>query len=195
MIRVCVLGSIASGKSFISKLFNCPIFNADREVIDIYKKDKNCFTKLNNKFPDYIKSFPVRKTELINAISSNNKSLKLISSIVHPIVRKRMKKFLKEKKNSKMIVLDIPLLLENKLNKKNDVLVFVNAQKKKILARVKKRRYYDKRILKHLKQNQSSLFKKKKLANYIIDNNFAPNIMKQKVNLLKKKILYERNSS
>ena len=195
MIRVCVLGSIASGKSFISKLFNCPIFNADREVIDIYKKDKNCFTKLNNKFPDYIKSFPVRKTELINAISSNNKSLKLISSIVHPIVRKRMKKFLKEKKNSKMIVLDIPLLLENKLNKKNDVLVFVNAQKKKILARVKKRRYYDKRILKHLKQNQSNLFKKRKLANYVIDNNFAPNIMKQKVNLLKNKILYERNSS
>ena len=195
MIRVCVLGSIASGKSFISKLFNCPIFNADREVIDIYKKDKNCFTKLNNKFPDYIKSFPVRKTELINAISSNNKSLKLISSIVHPIVRKRMKKFLKEKKNSKMIVLDIPLLLENKLNKKNDVLVFVNAQKKKILARVKKRRYYDKRILKHLKQNQLNLFKKRKLANYVIDNNFAPNIMKQKVNLLKKKILYERNSS
>jgi len=195
MIRVCVLGSIASGKSFISKLFNCPIFNADREVIDIYKKDKNCFTKLNNKFPDYIKSFPVRKTELINAISSNNKSLKLISSIVHPIVRKRMLKFLKEKKNSKMIVLDIPLLLENKLNKKNDVLVFVNAQKKKILARVKKRRYYDKRILKHLKQNQSNLFKKRKLANYVIDNNFAPNIMKQKVNLLKKKILYERNSS
>ena len=134
MIRVCVLGSIASGKSFISKLFNCPIFNADREVIDIYKKDKNCFTKLNNKFPDYIKSFPVRKTELINAISSNNKSLKLISSIVHPIVRKRMKKFLKEKKNSKMIVLDIPLLLENKLNKKNDVLVFVNAQKKKNIS-------------------------------------------------------------
>ena len=195
MIRVCVLGSIASGKSFISKLFNCPIFNADREVIDIYKKDKNCFTKLNNKFPDYIKSFPVRKTELINAISSNNKSLKLISSIVHPIVRKRMLKFLKEKKNSKMIVLDIPLLLENKLKKKNDVLVFVNAQKKKILARVKKRRYYDKRILKHLKQNQSNLFKKRKLANYVIDNNFAPNIMKQKVNLLKKKILYERNSS
>ena len=195
MIRVCVLGSIASGKSFISKLFNCPIFNADKEVIDIYKKDKNCFTKLNNKFPDYVKSFPIKKTELINVISSNNKSLKLISSIVHPIVRKRMKKFLKEKKNSKMIVLDIPLLLENKLNKKNDVLVFVNAQKKKILARVKKRRYNDKKILKHLKQNQSNLFKKRKLANYVIDNNFAPNIMKQKVNLLKNKILYERNSS
>ena len=94
-----------------------------------------------------------------------------------------------------MIVLDIPLLLENKLNKKNDVLVFVNAQKKKILARVKKRRYYDKKILKYLKQNQSNLIKKRKLANYVIDNNFTPNIMKHKVNLLKKKILYERSSS
>ena len=195
MIRVCVLGSIASGKSFISKLFNCPIFNADKEVSDIYKKDKSCFRKLNKKFPDYIKSFPIRKIELINAISSNNKSLKFISSIVHPIVRKRMRKFLKEKKNSKMIVLDIPLLLENKLNKKDDVLVFVNTQKQKILARVKKRKYYNKIILKNLKKNQSKLFEKRKLANYIIDNNFPPNIMKHKVNLLKKKILYERNSS
>ena len=195
MIRVCVIGSIASGKSFISKLFNCPIFNADKEVSDIYKKDKSCFRKLNKKFPDYVKSFPIRKIELINAISSNNKSLKFISSIVHPIVRKRMRKFLKEKKNSKMIVLDIPLLLENKLNKKNDVLVFINTQKKKILDRVKKRKYYDKNILKFLKQNQSNLFKKRKLANYIIDNNFPPNIMKKKVSLLKKEILYERNSS
>ena len=195
MIRVCVLGSIASGKSFISKLFNCPIFNADKEVVDIYKKDKSCFKKLNKKFPNHVKSFPIKKSELINAISSNNKSLKLISSIVHPIVRERMKKFLREKKNSKIIVLDVPLLIENKLNKKNDILIFINTQKKKILARVKKRKYYDKKILKYLKQNQSNLLKKKKLANYVIDNNFAPSIMKHKVNLLKNKILYERNSS
>ena len=94
-----------------------------------------------------------------------------------------------------MIVLDIPLLLENKLNKKDDVLVFINAQKQKILARVKKRKYYNKIILKNLKKNQSNLFEKRKLANYVIDNNFSPNIMKYKVNLLKKKILYERNSS
>ena len=72
-----------------------------------------------------------------------------------------MKKFLRKKKNSKMIVLDVPLLIENKLNKKNDILIFINTQKKKILARVKKRKYYDKKILKYLKQNQSNLLKKK----------------------------------
>ena len=97
MIRVCVLGSIASGKSFISKLFNCPIFNADMEVVDIYKKDKSCFKKLNKKFPNHVKSFPIKKSELINAISSNNKSLKLISSIVH-YCKKKNEKISKTKK-------------------------------------------------------------------------------------------------
>ena len=32
MIRVGVIGGIGSGKSFISKLFKYPVFNADKEV-------------------------------------------------------------------------------------------------------------------------------------------------------------------
>ena len=89
MIRVCVLGSIGSGKSFIAKLFNYPVFNADKEVNYIYKKDKQCFKKLKKKLPEFIKTFPIKKKELINAISKDNKNLKIISSIVHPIVRKK----------------------------------------------------------------------------------------------------------
>jgi dephospho-CoA kinase len=97
MIRVCVLGAIGSGKSFISKLFNCPVFNADKVVNYIYRKDINCFKKLRKKFPHHIKSFPVRKSELINAISSKNINIKKISKIVHPAVRKKMKNFLNKK--------------------------------------------------------------------------------------------------
>ena len=193
MIRVCVLGSIGSGKSFISKLFNCPIFNADREVNYIYKNDINCFKKLNKKLPKYIKSYPIKKKELINAIVSKKNNLKLISSVVHPIVRKRMKIFLDQKKSSKIVVLDVPLLIENKLNQKNDFLLFVNAHRSKILARLKKRKYFDKEIHKTLNQNQATMLRKREIANYIIDNNFSPNIMKNKINKLKKRILDERN--
>ena len=50
MIRVCVMGTIGSGKSFISKLFNCPVFNADKEVNNIYRNHKDCFIKLKKKF-------------------------------------------------------------------------------------------------------------------------------------------------
>ena len=195
MIRVGVMGGIGSGKSFIAKLFNCPVFNADKEVNRVYKNDKNCFVKLKKKLPNFINSFPVKKKQLVNAIKEDKKNLAKISSIVHPIVRKRMKVFLAKNKKNKMVVLDIPLLIENKLNKKDDVLLFVKSKKKEVLKRLKKRANFDVKVFKSLKENQIILLKKRKLANYIVDNNFTKIIMKKKVNFLKKKILYERNST
>ena len=195
MIRVGVMGGIGSGKSFIAKLFNCPVFNADKEVNRVYKNDKNCFVKLKKKLPNFINSFPVKKKQLVNAIKEDKKNLAKISSIVHPIVRKRMKVFLAKNKKNKMVVLDVPLLIENKLNKKDDVLLFVKSKKKEVLKRLKKRANFDVKVLKSLKENQIILLKKRKLANYIVDNNFTKIIMKKKVNFLKKKILYERNST
>ena len=195
MIRVGVMGGIGSGKSFIAKLFNCPVFNADKEVNRVYKNDKNCFVKLKKKLPNFINSFPVKKKQLVNAIKEDKKNLAKISSIVHPIVRKRMKVFLAKNKKNKMVVLDIPLLIENKLNKKDDVLLFVKSKKKEVLKRLKKRTNFDAKVLKSLNENQIILLKKRKLANYIVDNNFTKIIMKKKVNFLKKKILYERNST
>ena len=195
MIRVGVMGGIGSGKSFIAKLFNCPVFNADKEVNRVYKNDKNCFVKLKKKLPNFINSFPVKKKQLINAIKKDKKNLTKISSVVHPIVRKRMKVFLAKNKKNKMVVLDVPLLIENKLNKKDDVLLFVKSKKKEVLKRLKKRTNFDAKVLKSLNENQIILLKKRKLANFIVDNNFTKIIMKKKVNFLKKKILYERNST
>ncbi len=106
-----------------------------------------------------------------------------------------MKVFLAKNKKNKMVVLDIPLLIENKLNKKDDVLLFVKSKKKEVLKRLKKRTNFDAKVLKSLNENQIILLKKRKLANFIIDNNFTKIIMKKKVNFLKKKILYERNST
>ena len=112
MIRVWIVGGIGSGKSFISKLFGYPVFNADYEVKYIYKKNRQCFKKLKKKLPKFIKTFPIKKKELISAISSNKKNLKLISLIVHPIVREKMKKFIIKNKKRKIIIFDIPLLIE-----------------------------------------------------------------------------------
>ena len=94
-----------------------------------------------------------------------------------------------------MIILDIPLLIENKLYVKGDVLIFIKASKSKIIDRIKKRRNFDKKIINKLKTNQTALSKKMKLANYIVDNNFSPNIMKKKIKKLRKRILDERSST
>ena len=106
-----------------------------------------------------------------------------------------MKKFLKEKIKSKIIILDIPLLIENKLYRKEDILVFVNSKKSKIISRLKKRKNFNEKIFKSLKNNQVTLLRKKKLADYLIDNNYSPSIMRKKIKILKNKILNERNST
>ena len=79
MIRIGILGDIGSGKSFVAKLFGYPVFNADNEVGKIYKKNRVCFLKLKRSIPEYIKTFPIDKTELSNAILGNKNNLKKIT--------------------------------------------------------------------------------------------------------------------
>ena len=64
-----ILGDIGSGKTFISRKFDCPVFNADNEVSKIYETNYSCFKKLNKEFPENIKKFPVVKNELIKILS------------------------------------------------------------------------------------------------------------------------------
>ena len=61
MIRFAVVGDIGSGKSFISNLFNYPVFNADLEVADIYKKNKSCFFKIKKKSQVIFLVFQLKK--------------------------------------------------------------------------------------------------------------------------------------
>jgi dephospho-CoA kinase len=118
MIKIGILGDIGSGKSYVAKNFNCPVFNADHEVAKLYQQKKNIFNKLKKSLPKYIYSFPIEKKEISNAILANKNNLKKIVKIVHTEVRKKMNIFLKKHKNRKIVILDIPLLLENKINKK-----------------------------------------------------------------------------
>tara|TARA_B100001250_G_scaffold227637_1_gene195377 strand:+ start:253 stop:843 length:591 start_codon:yes stop_codon:yes gene_type:complete len=193
--RIGIIGDIGSGKSFVANQFRFPVFNADKEVNKIYKKNKICFHKLKNKLPKYIKSYPINKIELSNAILSNSKNLKKIVNIVHPIVRKRLNFFLKKNIKKRIVILDIPLLIENKINKKNDILIFVDAKKKEINSRLKKRINYNKKLIDNFRKIQKSLIIKKKLSTYVIKNNFKLLSIKKSIKLIKQDIINERNST
>ena len=196
MIRIAVLGEIGSGKSHVAKQFGYPVFNADVEVSDLYKKDKKCYNKLKRNFPNHITSFPIKKNMIINAIVDNKKNLKKIVKIIHPEIRRKMFKFIKKNRNKKFVVLDIPLLLENKINKKNDVLIFVDAPNKLIKRNLKKRRNFNSKITNKLKKFQLPVEFKKKKSNFVIKNNFRNEYIKKNVkNILKKILLNVRNST
>ena len=189
MIRIALVGDIGSGKSFAAKQFGYPVFNADYEVAKIYKKSRKCYKKLKKKLPNYITSFPIKKNKLSEAIIDNQNNLKKIIKIIHPQIRLKMKSFIKKNKNKKFVILDIPLLIENKINKKNDILVFISAGKKDINKRLKARKEISRKILKRLKKFQLSIEIKKKKSDYIIKNNFKRNLLKKNVKRVMRKIL------
>ena len=109
--------------------------------------------------------------------------------MIHPIVRKNMKNFLKKNKSKKYVVLDVPLFLENKLNTKKDIIIFVDADKKKIKKNLKKRKNINLKLINILRKNQFSSKLKKKRSTYIIKNNFVRNTAKKNVKLILKKII------
>ena len=134
-----IAGSIASGKTTVGHLMakkKYPLFSADIVVSNLYKK-KN-FNKI------LIKKFKLNSKEKIKdqiklILKHNKNNFYKLESIIHPFVRKEMLIFLK--KNKKRIsILEIPLLIESKLNTHFDKLIFVNANKKLRLKRYLKRK-------------------------------------------------------
>ncbi len=94
-----------------------------------------------------------------------------------------------------MVILDIPLLIENKINDKNFILIFVDAKRQKINKRLKKRTNYNNKITDNFRKLQKPLTLKKNLSDYIIKNNFKFSTVKKNVKLIKYQILNERNNT
>ena len=188
MIRIGILGDIGSGKTFIAKNFGYPVFNADKEVGFLYEKDKKIFKKLNKVLPNHIISFPIDKSLISKAILEDKKNLNKIIKIIHKEIRKKMEIFLKKNKKKKIVILDIPLLLENKINTKKDILVFVNSRKKDIMKRLKKRPNFNTKLLTQFKKIQLPLEYKKKNSHFIINNNFTKKSVNNKIKAILKQL-------
>ncbi len=188
MIRVGILGEIGSGKTFIANNFGYPVFNADYEVSKLYKKNKLVYKKLKKALPKYFNSFPISKNDVSYSILDKKSNLKKIVKIVHLEVRKKLSIFLKQNKNKKIVILDIPLLLENRINKKKDILIFVQSKKKDIQKKLIKRKNYNHRLLKEFKKIQLPLSYKRNKANFIIKNNFIKKTIRKNIKIILKKI-------
>ena len=187
MNRIGILGDIGSGKTFISQSFGYPVFNADKEIARIYNNNRNCFKKLNKNFSKHITKFPIDKKEIINLILDDYNNLKKMGKVVHPFVNKELKKFLKKNKN-KNVILDIPLLLENKIKLNRLIFIFINAKKADILKKIKKRPNFNLKIYKIMKKHQLPLNYKRHKSHYIIKNNFYNKAFLKQIKYIKKEI-------
>jgi len=193
MIRIGILGDIGSGKSHVARQFGYPVFNADAHVDELYRKSRRCYKKLKKALPNYITSFPIKKNSLSDAIVDNHKNIKKIIKIIHPEIRLKMNNFIRKNKKKKFVILDIPLLLENKINKKSDILVFVHATKYEINKRLIKRVNFNKKIIKKFKKLQLPIELKKKKSQFIVKNNFKNSVKKNVKRILEEILLNARS--
>ena len=143
---------------------------------------------INKKFPDKVSNFPLKKEDLLKIIFQKQKNLNVLGKIIHPIVRKKMKNFFKKNKKRKFVVLDVPLFLENRLNTKKDIIIFVEADKKRIKQKLNKRKNINSKLINILRKNQLPIKLKRKKSTFIIKNNFISNTAKKNVKLILKKI-------
>ena len=188
MIRIGILGNIGSGKSYVANNLGYPVFDADYEVAMLYKKNRKIFLKLKKILPDNIKTFPIEKKEIIKAILQKKNNLKKIINIVHTEIRKKMNLFLKKNKNKKFVVLDVPLLLENKLNKKGDILIFIDSNKSDILKKLTKRKNFNKKLFNKFQKIQFSSQYKIRKSDFIIKNDFTKKTININIKDIQKKI-------
>jgi dephospho-CoA kinase len=192
MVRIGILGSVGSGKTFIANIFkelSFNIFSADNEVANIYKNNKIVNKKIAKFFKLKLYKGKINKQDLRDSLKKNPKKFKFLNKTIHPIVRKRLAIFLSRFKKNKLVVLDIPLLVENKMLNFVDILVLVKTRSNSFLGRIKKRKNLDKQFLNILRKQQASEKIKESYADFIIYNSSKNKVKLQVKNIIDKILL------
>ncbi len=143
MIIVGLTGSIATGKSTAAKLLKkmgIMVFDSDAYVHKLMLK-ADIIAQIATKFPDAVENGIISRPKLGKEVFANKAGLKDLEKIIHPLVRKEIKRLIRKnaKNGAKIIVFDIPLLFEGGWEKYCDIVinVFCNhkTQEKRALER------------------------------------------------------------
>jgi len=191
VIALGIVGEIGSGKTYISKVFKhygYNVFNADKVVHNIYKKNKFINQKISKIFK--LNSKRVNLKDLANVIIKNPSKLVKLNKIIHLEVKKKLLEFIKKNKKEKLIVLDIPLLLETNFKYFADIVVFVDTADK-ILSKFRKKRKINLKLINVLKKYHFNKEKKKALSDFVIKNTNLSFLKSQTRAILNKIILYD----
>ena len=182
MTKIGITGSLSSGKTTASKILSSkkgPLFSADIIVRKLYQK--NFFRKKIIKKFDIKSKYKIKiKTIIKSKILKNKNHLKKIEEIIHPLVRKEMHAFINKNKKKKLMFFEIPLLIESKLMKYFDVIIFIKAKKSLRLKRFISRGGNQK-LFRLLDNKQLSVSKKTKLCDHVIVNEKNLVVLKKKL--------------
>ncbi|MAF49437.1 MAG: dephospho-CoA kinase [Rhodospirillales bacterium] len=144
MVIIGLTGSIAMGKSTIAGMFHylgIPVYDADATVHRLLAKGGEAVGAVTRAFPGSAENGAVSRARLGAEVFGDDAALARLEAILHPIVRREQKRFLKlaTGRRDAVAVLDIPLLFESRSDEHCDLIAVVSAtpflQRSRILAR------------------------------------------------------------
>jgi dephospho-CoA kinase len=189
MVKVGILGPVGSGKSFVANIFRTlgfNVFSADEEVSKIYQNNRIVNKKISKSFRLKLYKNKINKKELREFVKKYPKKFKFLNKIIHPIVRKELINFLEKNKNKKLVILDVPLLIENKLFNFVDIFVYIKTKSGAFNSRIVKRKNLDQPFLKILRKQQVGEKIKERYADFVIFNNSKSKVKLQIKNIINK---------
>jgi len=192
MIKIGLTGSIGMGKTETGKIFSelgFPIYNADDAVHKLYEAGQKGAKKIKEVFPNSINSDgSVNRESLSAEVLGNADNIRVLESIIHPLVGEDREIFFKKNIDSPAVVLDIPLLFETGGEKFVDIVVVVDAPADIQEERVLSRPNMTKEKLEKIIAEQIPNDIKKKKADFVVDTSISIEDAKIQVKKILKKI-------
>jgi dephospho-CoA kinase len=173
MIVIGITGNFGSGKSTVAAMFKkrgARVIDADAVVRDLILNDERCRCAIRGVFGDrVVTKNEVDRSKLAIAAFSDRRLLKKLEAILHPLVKEKFMDAI-GKCRGKMIVLDVPLLIEAGWSGMVDAVIVVRATVNKEVLRLNKRSGHSRaEVLKRLKY-QLPFRDKRRFADFIVDN-------------------------
>lgn len=168
-----ITGGIASGKTLVANILkekNYQVIESD-EIVHKLLETPKIITKIRNNFgSEVIVNNRVDNDALGRIIFSDENMRKKLNAIIHPLVKKIIKKELKKYRNLDYVFVDVPLLYETKMENMMDKVVVVYVERQTQIERLMNRDQITWDYAVEKIESQMPLSKKFQLADYIINN-------------------------
>jgi dephospho-CoA kinase len=194
MIVVGLTGSIATGKSFVARCFTklgAAVFDADENVHQLLTYGGEAVKPVREVFPEVYKEGSIDRNALGKIVFNDAEKRQVLEKIIHPLVDKRRKDFLKKAKNDKIrvVILEIPLLFETERDSICDYVVVTTVDSYTQEKRALERQGMTKEKFDAVNKLQMESSQKVKKADFVIDTGLSEFSVFREVKKIMKKLL------
>ena len=183
MKTIAVTGSIGSGKSQVIKILaqKYPVIDCDQIAHELMQEGEAGHLAIKEAFSDLLIQDQLDRSILAQHVFNHDEDLKRLEGILHPLILKEVLKRLEAYQNEKYVFVEVPLLFEVDWQKYFDLSVVVYTKKKILYQRLQALRQMSKEDVDQRLSKQLPVEKKRKLADYVINNDETLQTLNAKV--------------